>query len=69
MSHICNLLLTKGVFPDDLKLANLVPLFKADDSMLFNNYRPVSILCVISKVFKKIMFNRLQQFLNDFNII
>ena len=69
LSHICNLSLTEGVFPNDLKLANVVPLFKADDSMLFNNYRPVSILCVISKVFDKIMFDRLQKFLNDFNIL
>ena len=69
LSHICNLSLTEGVFPDDLKLTNVIPLFKADDSMLFNNYRPVSILCVISKVFEKIMFNRLQKFLNDFNIL
>ena len=69
LSHICKLSLTEGVFPNDLKLANVVPLFKADDSMLFNNYRPVSILCVISKVFDKIMFDRLQKFLNDFNIL
>ena len=69
LSHICNLSLTEGVYPDNLKLANVVPLFKADDCMLFNNYRPVSILCVFSKVFEKIMFNRLQKFLNDFNIL
>ena len=69
LAHICNSSLTEGVCPDDLKLANVVPLFKADDSMLFNNYRPASILCVISKVFEKIMFNRLQKFLHDFNIL
>ena len=69
LTHICNLSLSEGVFPDQLKIANVVPLYKAEDSMMFNNYRPVSVLCVLSKIFEKIMFTRVQVFLNELQIL
>ena len=50
---ILNLSLSEGLFPDELKIANVVPIYKADDSMQFNNYRPVSLLCILSKVFRE----------------
>ena len=61
--------LNQGVFPEELKTANVLPLYKADDPMLFNNYRPVSLLTVLSKVFEKIMYNRLLNFLDTYNIL
>ena len=63
LAFICNQSLTEGVFPEQLKLANVIPLYKADDPMLFNHYRPVSLLCVLSKVFEKVMYSRLLDFL------
>ena len=53
LTYICNLSLTQGIFPSQLKIANVLPLYKSDDPMLFNNYRPLSVLCVRSKVFEK----------------
>ena len=52
-------------FPTELKIANVLPLYKSGDPFCFNNYRPVSLLCVLSKVFEKIMYNRLLDFLAD----
>ena len=49
--HLVNISLSQGIFPDELKIANVIPLFKADDSMRFNNYRPVSFLSIFSKIF------------------
>ena len=69
LTHILNLSLSEGVFPEELKIANVIPLFKADDPMLFNNYRPVSLLCVLSKVFEKIMYSRLMSFLEFHKIL
>ena len=69
LSYICNLSLTEGVIPDQLKLANVIPLYKADDPMLFNHYRPVSLLCVLSKFFEKVMYSRILDFLETFKII
>ena len=69
LTHILNLSLSEGVFPEELKIANVIPLFKADDPMLFNNYRPVSLLCVLWKVFEKIMYSRLMSFLEFHKIL
>ena len=69
LKYLSNLSLSEGVFPTELKLANVIPLYKSDDVFLFNNYRPVSLLCVISKVFEKVMYNRLIDFLETFAIL
>ena len=66
LCHLCNISLQEGVFPDKLKIANVIPLYKSEDPELFNNYRPVSILCTISKIFEKVMYSRLINFLNSF---
>ena len=66
--YILNLSLSQGVFPDELKIVNVIPLYKADDRMCFSNYLPVSLLCILSKVFEKVMYNRLISFL-EFNKI
>ena len=67
--HILNLSLTEGLFPTELKIANVLPLYKADDNMVFNNYRPVSLLCILSKVFEKVMHSRLSSFLERNKIL
>ena len=69
LTHICNLSLSEGIFPDELKLANVIPIFKSGDHETFNNYRPVSILCTISKVFEKIMYSRLLNYLDHYKIL
>ena len=67
--HTCNLSLNEGIFPQEMKLANVKPLFKSGESIVFNNYRPVSLLCVLSKVFEKVMYSRLSNFLERFKIL
>ena len=54
---IINTLLSKGVFPESLKIAKVIPVFKADDPILFSNHRPISILPAFSKLFEKVMYN------------
>ena len=44
LTHVFNLSLTEGVFPTELKLAKVLPLYKGEDSTLIKNYRPVSVL-------------------------
>ena len=50
-------------------MAKVTPLYKSEDRMLFNHYRPVSLICVLSKVFETIMYSRLIDFLEKFIII
>ena len=52
-----------------MKKAWVVPLFKTGDLSLFTNYRPVSVLPALSKILEKIVYNRLTNFLNEFNIL
>ena len=67
--YIINLSLAKGVFPDKLKTAKVVPIYKANDSELFNNYRPISLLSHFSKFFERVMYNRLIEFVERFEIL
>ena len=69
LTHLCNMSLMEGVFPDELKKANVIPLFKSGDPMIFSNYRPVSLLPVLSKVFEKIMYTRLLDFLKKYKVL
>ena len=63
LAYFCNLSFTQDVFPKELKLANVLPLYKLEEPYSFNNYRPVSLLCVLSKVFEKVIYDRLLEFL------
>ena len=58
ISYICNLPLNQGIFPNILKIANVIPLYKKEDPLIFSNYRPVSLLCSLSKVLEIIIYNR-----------
>ena len=46
-------------FPSELKLADVVPTFKKEDSILVENYRPISLMPIISKIFERIMLNQI----------
>ena len=63
LAHINNASLSTGVFPDALKLAKIVPIFKNGDKKIVSNYRPISVLSSFSKIFEKIMYVRLENYL------
>ena len=69
LTHIINLSLLKGIVPDEIKIAKVIPLFKAEDKSIFSNYRPVSILSAFSKIFEKLFYNRLLKYLSKHLII
>ena len=68
LMHLINLSLEKGIFPNNLKTAKIIPIFKAGDVDIFTNYRPISILSSFSKIYEKIMYNRLLDFIERFEI-
>ena len=63
--QILNLSLQEGVFPTELKYAEVVPVYKSGPPNLINNYRPVSLLSCFSKIFERIMYSRIWKFIND----
>jgi hypothetical protein len=61
--------LITGMVPDRLKNAKITPTYKAEDPMEFANYRPISILPILSKILEEIVLKRLVDFLNEHNIL
>ena len=59
---ITNQILTTGIFPDKLKIAKVVPIYKKGENTQLCNYRPISLLPAISKVIEKIMYSQLDNF-------
>ena len=53
-----------GIFPSCLKIAKVVLVFKSGYKSKVTNYRPISLLSVFSKVLKKIVYTRTNNFLN-----
>ena len=69
LTHIFNQSLRTGIFPDEWKIAKITPIHKADEKNLCGNYRPVSVISVVSKVFEKVVYEQLMQYLEQHKII
>lgn len=68
ITHLINSSFVAGYFPDKLKISKVVPVFKKDDPSKVLNYRPVSLLPTISKIFEKIVHNQLVAFLINYKL-
>ena len=69
LTYIYNQSFLTGVIPNDLKIALVTPVFKANDKEEFNNYRPISVLSCFSKILEKIMYKRVIKYLDKNNIL
>jgi hypothetical protein len=69
LTFIFNLSLSSGIFPDQMKIAKVRPIFKKGQKQNIANYRPISILSVFSKILETLMYNRVENFLHKFNLI
>jgi len=67
--HVCNISFSSGIFPNGMKTAKVIPLFKSGDRCEFSNYRPVSILPQFSKILEKLFNIRLLSFLKCSDIL
>ncbi len=69
ITHIINQSLTKGIVPSEMKLAKVIPIHKSSDQSILKNYRPVSLLPAFSKVLEKIVYSKLMNFLNMYDLL
>ena len=69
LKYLFNLSVVKGIFSDDLKMAKVTPIYKADNSSNISNYKPISVLPCFSKMLEQIIYNLLQKYLKDQNIL
>ena len=61
--------LSTGSFPSNWKKGNIVPIHKKGDKQILKNYRPVSLLPICGKIFERLIFNELFNFLLENNLI
>ena len=69
LTYICNLSFSTGVFPDKMKIAKVIPLFKSGADDNFSNYRPVSLLPQLSKILEKLFNNRMEKFIEKYHLM
>ena len=69
LTYVLNLSLAQGVVPSELKIARVTPIYKSGDNQLCINYRPVSVLPCLSKIFERCMYNRLFKFFEANNVL
>lgn len=66
---ILNLSLSSGTCPDSIKIAKVIPLYKKDNKLRVENYRPISLLSILNKVFEKLVYRRLYDFLMKYDVL
>ena len=69
LSHLINRCLAHSVFPTAEKCAKITPIRKSDEKTVMDNYRPISVLPVQSKVFERIVHNQLYTYLEENNLL
>ena len=69
ITHIINLSIIQRKFPQSWKISKIIPLHKKDEMFLSKNFRPVSLLSVISKVLEKAIFLQLFEYLEENGLI
>ena len=69
LCKIYNYSILNGTHPDKLKHANIIPIFKKGSRMVISNYRPISLLSNLNKIFEKIIYKRMYSFLDKYNIL
>ena len=69
LTLIINQMITTGKFPDLFKKSKITPLFKKSDQSLLLNYRPISLLPTISKVFERILFDQMYTYFNTNSLL
>jgi hypothetical protein len=65
ITKLFNCAVKQGLFPDQLKKAAVAPIFKKGDAEDVNNYRPISVLPIFSKIFERLMLSQIIKFLDN----
>jgi len=69
LTFFFNLCLSTAVFPDHLKVAIIKPIYKTGDRNVFNNYRPISLLPIFSKILEKILQSFISTYIDEHNLL
>ena len=68
-THLCKIFnnsIISNTFPDNLKIADIIPGHKKDEKTKKENYRPISILPTVSKIFERILYNQINAHMTEY---
>ena len=68
ISKLINLAISSGIYPNALKIAKITPIYKSGNSSVVENYRPISVLCNLNKIFEKYLYNKLTKYFTSFGL-
>ena len=69
LTVLINRCMESGVFPESLKVAKVIPIYKSGDQEKFSNYRPISLLPVLGKVFEQVLYTRFLSYTDKFDLL
>ena len=69
ITKLINRCIHEGYFPSCLKIARVMPLYKDGDANVFENYRPISLLHPLAKIFERALYNRMVSYIKKFNLL
>ena len=69
LEKILNLSFKTGIFPNLCKVAKVIPIFKKEDPLSCKNYRPISLLPIFSKIFEKVIYTRMYQYIEQNHLL
>ncbi|CAL4064309.1 unnamed protein product, partial [Meganyctiphanes norvegica] len=69
ITYIINLSILTNTFPDEYKIGKVKPLFKKGNKTEVENYRPISVLCIMSKILEKAVYVQFEKYLSENNLL
>ena len=69
LTCIINQSLCTGIFPESLKIAKIIPVYKKENPHITDNYRPVSLLPILSKIFEKVVFIQVYDYFTENDLL
>jgi len=69
LSNVINECICDGIFPVNLKISKVIPIFKSGDSEIPANYRPISVAAYLPKIFEKVLYTRLNNYFIKNNLL
>ena len=69
LAKIFNQCIQSGIYPEELKLAEIIPIYKSGSKTVPKNYRPISLLSPFTKIFENYLYNELINFFNKHNTL
>ena len=69
LTYLINKLITDGTVPALWKVARVTPLYKSEDKLLVENYRPISLLPVLSKVLERVVHTQVSAYLDHLGLL